>query len=109
MFVRPAMQPLRVTVGDIDNDLSRNSYILKVIALIKTSLIWASSRENLSSVVCDQVRLKPVYSATKTSKRLETLGLATIGIILQSSEPHNCWSDCVNAQSDLNLCFSHMA
>ena len=43
----------------------------------------------------------------ETSERLETLGLATIGIILQSSEPQNCLSDCVDAQSDLNLRFSH--
>ena len=87
MYVRPA-QP----VGDIENDLGCNtcytpktrltSKRLNVIALFMTSLIWASSRENLSSVVCDQVRLKPVCSATETSKRLETLGLATVGIIL---------------------------
>ena len=88
MYVRPAI----ATCWDIDNDLGRNKCytpktrltfkILNVIALIKTSLIWASSRENLSSVVCDQVILKPVCSATETSERLETLGLATIGILL---------------------------
>ena len=103
------LQPLRVTVGDIDNDLGRNIVTyLKVIALIKTSSIWALSRENLSSVVCDQVRFKPVCSATETSERLESLGLATIGIILQSSEPQNCWSDCVDAQPDLIFCCSHL-
>ena len=57
---------------------------LNVIALIKTHLIWASSRENLSSVVCDKVR--PGCSATETSERLETLGLATIGIILPKQQ-----------------------
>ena len=55
---------------------------LNVIAHVKTSSIWALSRENLSSVVRDRVRLKPVSSATETSERLQTLGLATIGIIL---------------------------
>ena len=104
MYVRPAI----ATCWDIDNDLGRNeSYlpktqlifkILKVIVLIKTSLIWASLRENLSSVVCDQVRLKPVCLATETSERLETLGLATIGIILSKQWKKKCWSDCVDAQ-----------
>ena len=79
-------------VGDIDNDLGCNKCYtpetrltfkrLNVIALIKTSLISASSRENLSSVVFDEVRLKPVCSATETSESLETLDLATIDIIL---------------------------
>ena len=32
--------------------------------------------------VCDQVRLKPAYSATGTSQSLEILALASIGIIL---------------------------
>ena len=88
MHVRPAI----ATCWDIDNDLGRNKcYTPKtrlkfkrhnVIALIKTSLIWALSRENLFSVVCDQVRHKQVCSATRTSEMLETLVLATIGIIL---------------------------
>ena len=83
MFVRPAI----ATCWDIDNDLGHNKCYtpktrltfkrLNVLALIKTSLIWALSRENLSSVVCDQVRLKPVCSATRTSEMLETGFLMT--------------------------------
>ena len=44
--------------------------------------IWAMSWKNLSSEVCDQVRLKQACSATKASGSLEILDLASIGIIL---------------------------
>ena len=47
-----------------------------------TSLSWASSRENLYSEVCDQVRLKQAYSALEASYILESLDLASRGIIL---------------------------
>ena len=50
--------------------------------LSESMLIWATSRENLSLGLCDQIRLKPAYSATKTSRSLEILDSASICIIL---------------------------
>ena len=44
--------------------------------------IWATSRENVSSRIFDQVRFKPACSATKASYNLETLDIASIHIIL---------------------------
>ena len=35
--------------------------------LIQCILIWATSRENMSSEICKQVRLKPPWSATESS------------------------------------------
>ena len=43
---------------------------------------WATTRENVSSGVCDQVTFKPTCSATETSYNLETLDIASIHIIL---------------------------
>ena len=53
--------------------------------------IWALSRENLSSGVCNQVRqiLSTIY--------------------YPRSDQQRCWSDCTNAQVDLCLCCSHMS
>ena len=49
----------------------------------------ATSRENLSSKVCDQVRLKPAYSATESSLSLEILDIAIIGIVLSKLRTTN--------------------
>ena len=38
-----------------------------IAAGLLLNMKWATSRENLSSEVCDQVRLKPACSATETS------------------------------------------
>ena len=66
------------------------------------NMIWATSRENLSSEVCDQVRLKPVCSATDVSWRVAILKLATTGTILSKQRTikvlirlHGCagWSE----------------
>ena len=44
--------------------------------------IWASSWENVSSGVCDQVRLKPACSDTEESYSLESLDLESTHTIL---------------------------
>ena len=53
-------------------------------SLTSCKKVWATSQENLSLGVCDQVRLKPACSATEGSQSLEILGLTStcIGIIL---------------------------
>ena len=43
---------------------------------------WATSSENVTSVIFDQVRVKPASSATGASYNLETLGIASVHIIL---------------------------
>ena len=48
---------------------------LVITRTLKGKLTWATSWENLSSGVCDQVRLKPICSATEASKRLEILDI----------------------------------
>ena len=49
--------------------------------LIQCILIWATSRENMSSEICKQVRLKPPWSATEASWSLETLDIASMGTV----------------------------
>ena len=46
----------------------------------RASLIWASSRKPVLGF-CDQIRLKPAFSATETSQGLECLDIASRGII----------------------------
>ena len=43
---------------------------------------WATSRENVSSGIFDQVTFKPACSATEARENLETLDIASIHIIL---------------------------
>ena len=45
-------------------------------------MVWAMSWKNVSLGICDQVKLKPACSATEASYSLETLDIASIGIIL---------------------------
>ena len=45
-------------------------------------VIWATSRENVSSGIFDKVRFKPAWSATEPSYNLETLDTASIYIKL---------------------------
>ena len=45
-------------------------------------IIWAPSKENESSGVCDQLRFKPVCSATEASQNPQSLDLASIDTIL---------------------------
>ena len=59
--------------------------------------------------VCDQVRRKPVCSATETSWRLEISDIETRGIIISRQRKQKRWSDCADAQAYLRLCCSHMA
>ena len=49
--------------------------------LLVIILIWATLRENVSSGIFDQVRFKPVCSATEASYNLETLEKASIHIL----------------------------
>ena len=64
---------------------------------------WATSRENLSLVVCDQ---QPAQLQSLVS--LETLDLAIIGTILSRQRTPKvliwlcgCWSDCTDAQAQV--------
>ena len=63
---------------------------------------WATSWENLSSEVCDQIRLEPACSATEAKQSLETLDMEFWAIILSKRWMKRRWSacasDCVNAQ-----------
>ena len=43
---------------------------------------WATSRENVSSEIFDQVRFKPACSATEASYNFETLDITSMHIIL---------------------------
>ena len=45
-------------------------------------LIWATTRQNVSSGVSDQIRLKPACAATEANMRLEILVTETRGITL---------------------------
>ena len=47
---------------------------------------WATSHENVSSEIFDQVRFKPACSATKASLNLETLDIASIHSITLSKQ-----------------------
>ena len=58
--------------------------------------------------VCDQVRHKPVWSATETSYRLEISAIACRVSHYPGSEQQRRWSDCADVQADLHLCCSHM-
>ena len=58
---------------------SQELWILESGNLVHT---WASSRENVSSNIFDQVWLKPACPATEASYNLETLDIASIHIIL---------------------------
>ena len=74
---------------------------------------WASSWENVSSGVSDQVRLKLACSATEASKRLEILVTETRDITLSRHRTTKALirlrgSDCADVQADLRLCCSHM-
>ena len=57
---------------------------LKMLMVIRlcSLLYWASSWENVSSGVSDQVRLKPACSATEASMKFEILVTETIDITL---------------------------
>ena len=57
-------------------------YQLTERGYINAKVNWATSRENLSSEIFDQVRFKPACSATEASKSLETLDIASIHILL---------------------------
>ena len=62
---------------------------LTYIRIIKSSMagiIRATSRENVSSGIFDQVRFKLACSATETSKNLELLDIASIHIILSKQQ-----------------------
>ena len=71
-------------------------------------LIWVSSWENVSSGVCDQVRLKLACSTTEASIRLEILVTETRDITLSRQRTTKALTDCADAQVDLHLCCSHM-
>ena len=63
----------------LQKNLSKFSNILVNEFILSYSEYTAMSRENLSLVVCDQVRLKSVCSATETSQSLEILNLQSTG------------------------------
>ena len=51
--------------------------------------IWTGMRENLSSGDSDQIRLKPVRSATETSKSTEILHVESLDTILYRQQITN--------------------
>ena len=53
--------------ADAQADLSLLWAHSHFVGFVMSWLIWVSSRENMYSVVCHQVRLKPAFSATETS------------------------------------------
>ena len=55
--------------------------------------IWATSWENLSLEDWYQVRLKPACFAREASKSLETLNVASKGVILSRQQTSNVLSD----------------
>ena len=69
---------------------------------------WASSWENVSSWVSDQVRLKLACSATEASMKVDILVTETRDITLSRQRATKMLIRCVDAQTDLHLCCSHM-
>ena len=61
-----------------------NSNVCNMIQYFRRiySIIWPTSRESVSSGIVEQVRFKPVCSATEACWKFETLDLASIRIIL---------------------------
>ena len=51
---------------------------------IPLEMKWATSRENVSSKIFDQVRFKPAWSATEPGQNLESLDIASVYIILSN-------------------------
>ena len=49
---------------------------------------WAMSRENLSSVLCNQVRPKQAYSGTEASYSLGIKEITTISVYYLDREQH---------------------
>ena len=47
--------------------LTRSTLIVSLLLMLTYTTIWATSRENVSSGIFDQVRFKPACSATETS------------------------------------------
>ena len=70
--------------------------------------IWATSCENVSLEIFDQVRFKPTCSATEIARILK-LRIEQVYIILSKQRTTKVLLDCVNAQADLHFCCSHMA
>ena len=65
---------------------------------------WATSRENVSSGIFDQL------AQLRKLARILKLRLQQVYISYYlSSEQQRCWADCADAQADLRFCCSHMA
>ena len=77
---------------------------LPLLVCIAVWLInWATSRENVSSGIFNQVRFKPACSATETARLLKLWTEQVYIPYYLSSEQQRCLSDCVDAQADLVL------
>ena len=76
----------------------------KLVSSFFTFISFATSWENLSSGVSNQVRLKPACLADETSLGHEISAIASRGIILcRGRKQERRWSDCADAQTDLHL------
>ena len=71
------------------------------------SLIWASSRENLSSGFSKKARLKPVSSAAETSQIIAISLMASLHMVLSKKRITKALIRLRNAQAGLRLCCLH--
>ena len=72
--------------ADAQADLSLRWTHTHFVGFVMSWLIWAMSQENMSSEVCDRVRLKPACSPTEASKSFGILKIEIRGIILISRQ-----------------------
>ena len=77
--------PCIVSIQSLPCILCQTCYTSSTVVTLSSSCfntIWATSCENVSSGICDQLRFKPAYSASEAILRLEILDIETRGIIL---------------------------
>ena len=72
-------------------------------------IIWATSRENLSSGFATKLDSNRGSSAIETSQSLEISAITSRDITLSRQRKQRRWSVCADAQADLRLCCSHLA
>ena len=73
------------------------------------SVVWASSRENLSSGFATKVDSNRPAQLQRLARGLKIWLYQVEVLYYPGSKQQNRWSDCADAQADVRLCCSHMA
>ena len=80
-----------------------------LISCLQGCHICATTRENVSSGIFDQIHSNQPVQLQKLARILKPWIKQVYISYFLSSEQQRCWSDCADAQADLHLCWSHMA